>query len=113
MDLYEQLKKLTELLNSALREYSKRGKEYAEAYRDYRVAVAKQLLELRDAGMPVTIAYDIARGNEYVADLKMKEIISESLYKSCQEAINTYKLQIKILQEQINKEYGNEINTTK
>lgn len=27
------------------------------------------------------------------------------LSKSCQEAINTYKLQIKILQEQMNKDY--------
>ena len=39
-----------------------------------------------------------------------KEIITESLYKSCQEAINTYKLQIKILQAQINNDYGNGSN---
>lgn len=107
MDPNEQMEKLTKYLNAALKEYSSRGRDYAEAYKNYRVAVAKELLELRDAGMPVTIAYDIARGNDYVADLKQKEIIAESLYNSCKEAINTYKLQIKILQEQINKEYGN------
>ena len=55
--------------------------------------------------MPVTIAYDIARGTEQVANAKEQEIITECLYKSCQEAINTYKLQIKILQENINKDY--------
>ena len=107
MDLFEQLEKLNNLLTKALAEYKRRGREYADSYKNYRVAVAKELLLLRDNGTPVTIAYDIARGKEEVAELKRQEIISESLYKSCQEAINTYKLQIKILQEQINKEYGN------
>ena len=41
-----------------------------------------------------------------IKDVKRQEIITESLYKSCQEAINSYKLQMKILQEQYNKEYG-------
>ena len=109
MELFEQMKQLTELLNKALGEYKKRGLEYANAYKNYRIAVAQELLRLRDEGMAVTIAYDIARGKDEVAELKRQEIISESLYKSCQEAINSYKLQIKILQEQINKEYGNEM----
>ena len=56
--------------------------------------------------MPVTIAYDIARGKEEIANAKEQEIITECLYKSCQEAINTYKLQIKIIQAQINNELG-------
>ena len=113
MDLFETLDKLTTLLNKALSEYKVRGKEYADAYKNYRVAVAKQLLILREEGMPVTIAYDVARGNEQVAELKRQEIITESLYKSCQEAINSYKLQIKIIQEQINKEYINGVDITK
>lgn len=108
MELYEQMNKLMSLLNRALGEYKKRGQEYAKAYKDYRVAVSKELLRLRTEGMPVTIAYDIARGNEEVATLKENEIITETLYKSCQEAINSYKLQIKILQAQIDKEYVHE-----
>ena len=114
MDLYETLNKLTDLLNKALSELGKRGREYADCYKNYRVAVAKELLRLRhEENMPVTIAYDVARGNEEVAELKRKEIISESLYKSCQEAINSYKLQIKIIQEQINREYVNGVDITK
>ena len=60
--------------------------------------------------MPVTISYDIARGNEEVAKAKEQEIITECLYKSCQEAINVYKLKIKILQSQIDNDYGNGSN---
>ena len=110
MEELQKLEELNNLLTSALSEYKKRGYEYAKAYRDYRVKVAQKLLELKAEGMPVTISYDIARGNEEVAKAKEQEIITESLYKSCQEAINTYKLQIKILQAQINNDYGNGSN---
>lgn len=99
------MQELNNYLTMALTEYKKRGKEYAEAYRNYRVLLSQELLKLRAEGMPVTIAYDIARGNEKVANAKEQEIITECMYKSCQEAINTYKLQIKILQENINKDY--------
>ena len=110
MEELQKLEELNNLLTSALSEYKKRGQDYAKAYKEYRIKVAKKLLELRTEGMPVTIAYDIARGDEDVASAKEKEIIAESLYKSCQEAINTYKLQIKILQAQINNDYGNGSN---
>ena len=106
MDLIAQMNNLNALLTSALCEYKKRGLEYAKAYSNYRKLVAQELLRLKAEGMPVTIAYDIARGKEEIAQAKEQEIITECLYKSCQEAINTYKLQIKILQEQINKEWS-------
>lgn len=105
MEELEQLKQLNNYLTSALSEYKIRGKEYAKAYKKYRVLLSQELLKLKAEGMPVTIAYDIARGTEHVANAKEQEIITECLYKSCQEAINTYKLQIKILQENINKDY--------
>lgn len=88
MDILQELNNKKNLLDKALSEYKGRGVDYANAYKNYRVAVAKELLRLRhDENMPVTIAYDIARGNEEVAELKRQEIITESLYKSCQEAI--------------------------
>lgn len=107
MDSILQMQELNELLSTALKEFKKRGREYATAYANYRKLVAIELLRLKAEGMPVTIAYDIARGKEEVANAKEQEIITECMYKSCQEAINTYKLQIKILQEQINKELAN------
>ena len=107
MEELQKLKELNNLLTSALSEFKKRGQDYAKAYKNYRVKVAQKLLHLKAEGMPVTISYDIARGDEEVAKAKEQEIITECLYKSCQEAILTYKLQIKILQAQINNDYGN------
>lgn len=108
MDLLEEMKKLKTLLNTALAELKNRGTTYAKTYANYRKLLAQELLKLKAEGMPVTIAYDIARGKEEIANAKEQEIIAETLYKSCQEAINSYKLQMKILQEQIEKEYNNE-----
>lgn len=107
MDDYQRLDELNNLLSKALSEYKARAREYAKAYREYRVALRKELLSLRAEGSPVTITGDLARGEEHVAELKEQEIIAESLYKSCQEAINTYKLQIRVLYEQIRTEYNN------
>ena len=106
MDLLQEMWRINDLLTAALEQFKKRGLEYAKAYANYRKLVAQELLKLKAEGMPVTIAYDIARGKEEVANAKEQEIIAEAMYKSCQEAINTYKLQIKILQEQINKEWA-------
>ena len=105
MEEIQKMQQLNEYLTSALAEYKKRGTDYAKAYKSYRILLSQELLKLKAEGMPVTIAYDIARGTEQVANAKEQEIITECLYKSCQEAINTYKLQIKILQENINKDY--------
>lgn len=105
MEEIQKMQELNTYLTTALAEYKKRGTDYAKAYKNYRVLLSQELLKLKAEGMPVTIAYDIARGIEQVANAKEQEIITECLYKSCQEAINTYKLQIKILQENINKDY--------
>ena len=110
MEELQKLKELNNLLTSALSEFKKRGQDYAKSYKNYRILVAQELLRLRDSGVPVTICQDLARGKVEVANAKEQEIITECLYKSCQEAILTYKLQIKILQAQINNDYGNGSN---
>ena len=49
--------------------------------------------------------FEVYRKNDYnIIDFERDD---KRFYKSCQEAINTYKLQIKIIQAQINNDYGN------
>ena len=106
MEEIQKMQELNTYLTTALTEYKKRGTDYAKAYKNYRVLLSQELLKLKAEGMPVTICNDLARGKKEVAEAKEQEIITECLYKSCQEAILTYKLQIKILQNQIDKEYN-------
>ena len=108
MDLYNELNNLISKLDVSVKSLRKTGSEYAKAYTDYRVALAKELTILKEEGYAITLAGDIARGKPEIAKLKFKEISTEAIYKANQEAINSTKLQIKIIQEQINKEYSSD-----
>ena len=107
MDLVNELNSLSNKLSLSIKSLIKAGKDYAKAYTDYRVALAKELVRLKDDGMAVTIAYDVARGKPEIAKLKFNEIANEAVYKANLESINAVKLQIKIIQKQIDKEWGN------
>lgn len=106
MDLVNELNKLITKLDISVKSLRNTGSDYAKAYTDYRVALAKELIVLKEEGYAITLAGDIARGKPEIARLKFKEISTEAIYKANQESINALKLQIKIIQEQINKEYG-------
>ena len=107
MDLINELNSLSNKLSLSIKSLIRTGKDYAKAYTDYRIALAKELVRLKDDGMAVTIAYDVARGKPEIAKLKFNEIANEAVYKANLEAINSTKLQIKIIQNQIDKEWGN------
>ena len=106
MDLYESLNNLLEQLQTSVKSLRITATEYAEAYKNYRVLLAKELVRLKDSGMAITLASDVARGNEDIASAKMQEIKKEAIYKANVESINAIKLQIKVVENQITREIG-------
>lgn len=107
MDLYNELMQQTKALEIAVKQLRNTGSDYAKAYTEYRVALAKELVKLRDEGTPVTLCSDLARGNREVARLKFEEISKEAIYRANLESINATKLRIKVIENQIEKEYTN------
>lgn len=107
MDLYNEIQEKSKYLDNSVKMLRKTGSEYAKAYTDYRVALAKELMILKNEGYAITLAGDIARGKPEIARLKFEEISKEAIYKANLESINVLKLQIKILENQIEREYGN------
>lgn len=110
MDLQLEIEKKLNQLDIAVKELRKTGSQYADSYSKYRIEVAKELVLLRENGVPVTIAYDIARGKPEIAKLKFNEIRDEAIYKANIESINATKLEIKILNEQMQREWGQSNN---
>ena len=104
-DLYIEMGDQIALLDKALKQIGTRGRQYAQAEQDYRVALAKKILAERDDGAPVTIIGDVCRGCPSVAKLKFDRDVAESVYKAALEACNVYKLKIKVLEAQIDREY--------
>lgn len=105
MDLYLELRDRCSVLDRALREYGRRGAKYAQAECDYRIALSSEYLRKRDEGMPVTIISDVCRGLPSLAKLRLQRDIAEVEYKAASEAINAFKLQIRILESQIEREH--------
>lgn len=105
-DLVTEIMDKSRMLDVAISELRRRGQKYAEAERDYRVALAKQMLTERDNGMPVTIISDICKGKSEIAQLRFSRDCAEVLYKSAMEAINSMKLQIRLMDSQLDREWG-------
>ena len=108
MDLQNELESRLKDLDVAIKSLRKTGEAYAKAYTDYRVELAKELMILKNDGYAISLAGDIARGKPQIAHLKFLEISKEAIYKANLESINATKLAIKIIQEQIDREWTNE-----
>lgn len=90
----------------------KAGMQKANARAEYGKALAQKILELRAEGMPVTIIGDVCRGDAKVAKLRLDRDITEATYQSIIESINAQKLTIRVLENQIAREWtagGNEL----
>ncbi|SCH19866.1 Uncharacterised protein [uncultured Clostridium sp.] len=105
-NLMDELWQKFKMLDAAIKELRSRGSAYAQAEQDYRVELAKCILLEREKGTPVTIISDVCRGDRTIAGLKFNRDVADVVYKSALEAVNVYKLQIRILDEQIEREWG-------
>ena len=106
MDLYTELMEKTSELDIAIKEFRVSGRKYSECERAYRVAKAKASLTLKTQGYAVSLIGDIVYNNEEVANALFERDLSEVIYKSHQEEINSLKLQIRIIEGQLQREYG-------
>jgi hypothetical protein len=106
MEIYNLLQEKINELDTSIKALRQTATDYAKAYKEYRIALAKELVRLKEQGIAATLTSDIARGNEEIAELKFKEITTEAIWKANQESINAIKLEIRILENQISREYG-------
>ena len=107
MELIEELQIKSQQLDVAIKQLRRNGTAYAEAEKDYKIALRQEALKLKSEGKAITLIPLIVYGQENVALLRMKRDIAEATYKANQEAINSVKLQIRILDSQITREWGN------
>lgn len=105
-DLVTAIGNKSRMLDVAIAELKKRGQKYAEAEKAYRIALARRILDEREKGTPVTIISDICRGSAQIAGLRFERDCAEVVYKSAMEAINSMKLQIRLMDSQLDREWG-------
>lgn len=107
MDLYNEIQNKINELNISLKKLRETGTAYAEAERDYKITLRQEALKLRsEKGMAITLIQQVVYGVPEVADKRFKRDVAEAIYRANQEAINTIKLQIRVLEGQLSREYG-------
>lgn len=106
MNLIMEIQAAIKTLDTMISEMKKRGQDYAQARSAYEIEKAKTILEYREQGQPVTLTLDLTKGNVKVNKLRLDKDIAETLYKTVQEAIQTQKLKIRIMEAQVQREWG-------
>ena len=106
-NIVEEIRQQQKRVDTNVSSLKKTGKKFAEAERDYKIAVNKKALELKDGGMPVTLIQLVIYGYPEIARLRFERDSAEIIYNANQEALNVAKLQLRVLLNQYDKEYSN------
>ena len=105
-DLYRELQEKTRQLDMSVKQLRTSGTAYAEAERDYKVLLRTECLKLRDDGMAIGMIDKTCYGIPSVAAARFKRDVAETVYKANLEAINSIKLQMRLIEGQLNREWG-------
>lgn len=105
-----EIQQKTKELEISIKMLRKNGTNYAEAEKAYKVKLREKVLEMRANDTAVGIINLTVYGIPEVAELRMKRDIAEAVYKANMEAINATKLEIRILDNQVQREYGADLS---
>lgn len=104
--LYNELQSKTQQLDMSIKQLRTSGTAYAQAEMDYKVLLRQECLKLRDDGMAIGMIDKTCYGIPSVAEARFKRDVAEAVYKANLEAINSIKLQLRLIENQIQREWG-------
>lgn len=107
-DLFNELQLKIKELNISIKKLRETGTEYAQAEKEYKITLRQEALKLRaEKGMPVTLIQQVVYGIPEVAEKRFQRDVKEAIYQANQEAINSTKLQIRVIENQLSREWNN------
>lgn len=105
MDLYNELMQKTKQLELSIKSLRNSGTEYAETEKKYKILLRQECLKLRDEGMAIGMIDKTCYGIPSVAEARFKRDVAQAVYKANLESINSLKLQMRLIENQIGREY--------
>lgn len=98
-------------LTEAIKLLRMNGNNLAAAERDYKITLREEALKMRaEKDMPVTLINQVIYGVPEVAEKRFKRDIAETMYNSNLEYINVTKLKLRLLENQLSREWSNANN---
>ena len=107
MELYEELQAKTRQLDTSIKTLRLNGTAYAQAEKDYKILLRQECLKLRDEGMAIGMIDKTCYGIPSVAEARFRRDVAKAVYDANQEAINSLKLQMRLIESQLQREWGN------
>lgn len=105
IDLYNELQNKIKELEVSIKQLRTSGTTYAQAEKDYKVLLRQECLKLRDSGMAIGMIEKTCYGIPSVAEARFKRDVAEAVYKANLEAINSIKLQMRLIENQLQREF--------
>lgn len=105
--MWEEIQERTKKLDQAIEHLAENGRDLAIKEKEYKIALNKKALELRAEDMPVTLINQVIYGYDDIALLRLARDTAQVKYNANQEYLNVLKLEIRVLENQIAREYGN------
>jgi hypothetical protein len=110
MDLINELQAKIKQLDVSVKELRNSGTSYAKAERDYKILLRQECLKLRDEGMAIGMIDKTCYGLHSVAEARFMRDVAKTVYEANLESINSLKLQMRLLEAQISREWNMNLN---
>lgn len=104
--MIEDINKKITALDISIRQLRITGEEYASAEKNFKIIARQTALKLKDQGEPSTFISKTLYGVPEVANLRFKRDVAEAVYNANKEAIMSIKLQLRLLESQFQREWG-------
>lgn len=106
-DLIIQLERIRTDLHTSMQMLRKNGEALAIKEQEYQVAKTQTVLLMKDAGCTMTEIQLSIKGRPEVAPKLLERDIAKAMYDANMEHINVAKLELRILENQISREWSN------
>lgn len=105
--MWQEIEKKTKQLDKAVEQLAENGIDLAKKEKEYKMELCKKALELKAQEMPVTLINQVIYGYGDIPLLRLARDTAQAKYNANQEFINTIKLEIRILESQMQREWSN------
>lgn len=106
-DLMEEMNKLKADLHSSMKLLRQNGEALAKKENAYQVKKAQAVLVMKSQGCSITEISLTIKGQPEVSDALFERDMAKVMYEANQEHINVVKLELRVMENQIAREWNN------
>ena len=107
-DLMKEMQEMREELHKSMKMLRQNGNALAKAENEYQCIKAQTVAMMKADGCPMTEISLSIKGQTDVAEAMLKRDLAKVMYESNQEHINVVKLEQRVLENQIAREWSSE-----